>query len=63
MGISARFLVHISIAEIRTYPENKYPCFRSLNLSTKTSKSMALGESKSYSFLKALADCSGVKGR
>lgn len=39
-----------------------YPCLTSRKTSTRRSKSMASGASKSYSFLKALADCSGVNG-
>lgn len=38
-----------------------HPCLRSFRRSTKMSKSMALGESKSYSFLCAKACCTGVK--
>ena len=38
-----------------------YPCFRSSKHLTSRSKSMASGESKSYSFLWAKACCEGVK--
>lgn len=39
-----------------------YPALMSLSLSTRTSKSMASGASKSYSLRKAAALCSGVRG-
>jgi hypothetical protein len=39
-----------------------YPFLMSFSLSTKMSKSIASGESKSYSFLNAAADSSGVNG-
>ena len=38
-----------------------YPALRSLRRSTKMSKSIELGESKSYSFLCARMCCSGFK--
>ena len=38
-----------------------YPCFRSSKHLTSRSKSMASGESRSYSFLWAKACCEGVR--
>jgi len=39
-----------------------YPSLMFLNRSTRKSKSIASGESKSYSFEKAFADCSALRG-
>lgn len=43
------------------YCQTTNPCLRSLKHFTNRSKSMALGESKSYSFLRANFCCSGVE--
>ncbi len=61
MGIFARLLQYINIcsrAELRVV--SIYPCFNSCNLSTKRSKSIEDGESRSYSLACARAFCSVV---
>lgn len=64
-GISATLLwVPVSLAVLLqlNYVVGVYPVLISFKRSTSTSKSMASGESKSYSFRNAAVDCSGVNG-
>jgi len=53
-------LVHVVGCEWKM--RRLYPALISCSLSTRLSKSMASGASKSYSFLKAAADSSEVRG-
>jgi hypothetical protein len=48
--------------DLRRRRKSSYPSLISRNRSTRTSKSMASGASKSNSDLNACADCSGVRG-